>query len=158
LNSQIESARKILEIIKEERILTNLSDLARKAGFPRVSDRNFKAGFNYLIERKIVKLQQAGWSSEKRGTKNHHPKSVLLIADLYQLTNEESSISRESLDELGIANVGSSAYSKGLPLSRIKEYEGCADCLRSPVVFLTPQKIPVCSKHWQVLANTDLEW
>jgi len=94
----LEAARQILEAFKEGRKFLCLHDLANKSGFKRVSDRNFKSGFNYLVEKGVIKLQQSGWSSEPRGHGKNHPKTVILTADLYEVTDSEFQIDHEQGD------------------------------------------------------------
>jgi hypothetical protein len=40
-------------------------------------------------------------------------------------------------------------------VERIKD---CEQCRNNPHVLITKNKIPVCLFHWQVLADSDLEW
>jgi len=92
--NELESARKILEILKENTKIVILRDLAKQAGFPSASSVDFKKGFNFLQRREIVKLRQSGWRSEKRGGRSH-PKSVILVADIYEVERVEQEIAEE---------------------------------------------------------------
>ena len=93
------AVRQILEAFKQGRTFLCLHDLAIQSGFKRVSDRNFKDGFNYLVEKGVIKLEQSGWSSEKRGG-NSHPKTVILTADLYEVTDSAFQIDDECVNTL----------------------------------------------------------
>jgi hypothetical protein len=94
--NKVNSARRILEAFKDGVKFLCLRDLARNAGFARASDRDFKEGFNYLVKKGIIKLQQSGWSSEERGT-HSHPKTVILTANLYELKDSEFEIDSEKM-------------------------------------------------------------
>lgn len=94
--NELESARRIIDALRNDKVLT-LRDLAKRAGFHGVG-RDFKVGFNYLQKQGAVKLRQSGWRSEKRGG-NIHPKTALLVADVYELENADREI-REETGEL----------------------------------------------------------
>lgn len=34
----------------------------------------------------------------------------------------------------------------------------CSDCESKPIVYVTEARIPLCARHWQDLANTDIQW
>lgn len=95
--NELESARRILEVLKDERQMMVLRDLAKLSGFKSVANVDFKKGFNFLQKRGIIKLRQSGWRSEKRGGKNH-PAAVILLADVYEVEDFE----KELKEDLGI--------------------------------------------------------
>lgn len=158
---QFSSARKILEAFKEGKQFLCLRDLAKASGFLRVSDRNFKAGFNYLVGKGILKLQQSGWRSEERKTKNH-PTTVILTADIYEIKESEFELDAEKLLGLdGAVLVGleqTHLTSNSLTEHKKELYRKCEDCQRNPSVYITAEGIGVCEKHWAELANSNLEW
>jgi len=94
--NELESARRILEVLKGKNQVLVLRDLARCSGFKNVADVDFKRGFNFLQKRGVLKLRQSGWRSEKRGGKNH-PESVILLADVYTVEDVEREL-KEDLD------------------------------------------------------------
>lgn len=85
-----ESARRILEVFSKSRKkkLISLRELAKRAGFAGAHIKDFKRGYNLLRRKGILKQRQSGWTSEKRGGKNNHPKSVILMADIYIVEDE----------------------------------------------------------------------
>lgn len=92
-----ESARRILEVLKDRHLqIVTLRELAKRSGFGGAHFKEFKVGFNLLENRGIVKLEQSGWPSEKRGG-SLHPKSVVLLADIYEVEDVES-----ELEDIGI--------------------------------------------------------
>jgi len=96
----IDSAEKILQVLKKDKPFKVLKDLAKQAGFPGANRKDFKKGLNYLIQKGILKLEQSGWSSEKRGS-NHHPKGVILLENLYVLNpSEDEEEEKSSLGEV----------------------------------------------------------
>lgn len=94
-----EAAYRILDVLKQGRPVCILRDLAQQSGFRDASDINFRAGLNFLIEKKVVKLRQSGWRSEKRGG-NVHPKSAVLLADVYEFEKFEGDLKPESRGHL----------------------------------------------------------
>jgi hypothetical protein len=86
-----EAARKILDCLKGNKQIITLRNLAEVSGFRGVNS-DFKKGFNYLQKHGIVKLRQPGWPSEQRGKKDNHPKSVILLADVYVVEDAEKEI------------------------------------------------------------------
>jgi len=40
----------------------------------------------------------------------------------------------------------------------IKEFQDCQDCKNDTWIYLTTEKIPCCKKHWNKLADTDIQW
>jgi hypothetical protein len=160
MQEQFSSARKILEAFKEGKTFLCLSDLAKASGFPRASDKDFKLGFNYLVSKGVLKLQQSGWRSEQRGSKSHS-KAVILTADIYEVRDSEFEVDTEKLVELPQEVV--KGMQKEFSLNTLSEnmigrLRGCVDCLHNPILFITQEKIPVCSKHWNSIANSDMEW
>jgi len=155
------SARKILEAFKEGKTFLCLRDLAKASGFPRVSDKDFKAGFNYLVEKGVLKLQQSGWRSEERGSKSHS-KTVILTADIYEVEDSAFEIDMEKFSDLDKAVlVGlETTLESGNSVSnaRKKHYADCPNCKNNPIVYITNERIGVCEKHWGLLANSNIEW
>jgi hypothetical protein len=158
---QISSARKILEAFKEGKTFLCLRDLARTSGFQRASDKDFKTGFNYLVERGVLKLQQSGWRSEERGGKNH-PKTVILTADIYEVKDSEFELDPEkfpNLDEDVLVGLEQGTLDiNSLTEHRKNVYRSCEDCKKNPIVYITDERIGICKKHWHWLAYTNLEW
>lgn len=155
-----ENARKILETFKDGVKFLCLSDLAKRAGFRNAADREFKSGFNYLVNRGIITLQQSGWRSEERGSKNH-PKTVILNADLYEIVDSEFAIDAEALKQAFPNLKGNSQLAlndKKLSKRRIKKFQDCPDCKKKPLLLIMKMQIPICEKHWLELANTNIEW
>jgi hypothetical protein len=99
--NELESARKLIDALRGDKLLT-LKDLATRAGFQSAASRDFKMGFSYLQKEGAVKLRQSGWRSEKRSG-NNHPKTALLVADIYELDNTDREMCEETgdLDETG---------------------------------------------------------
>lgn len=155
------SARKILEAFKEGRQFLCLRDLAKASGFQRASDRNFKAGFNYLASKGVLKLQQSGWRSEKRGGHNHL-KTVILTANIYEVMDTEFKLDTEKLSSLdGTILVGleqATLIGNTLTDKRKNLYAQCENCQKTPRVYITNGVIGICAKHWESLANSDIEW
>lgn len=92
--NELEAAYKILEVLKGNKQIITIRELAKSSGFKSVADVDFKKGFNLLQRKKAVKLHQSGWPSEHRGV-NNHPKTVLLVADVYELKNAEQELTTE---------------------------------------------------------------
>lgn len=161
MQPQFSSARKILEAFREGQQFLCLRDLAKASGFLRVSDRDFKAGFNYLVSKGVLKLQQSGWRSEERKTKNH-PSTVILTADIYEVKGSEFELDIEKLSGLdGTVLVGleqTSLASNSLTEDKKDVYRKCHKCKSNPSVYITPEGIGVCDRHWQRIANSNLEW
>lgn len=158
--SEVNSARKILESFKIGGSFRCLKDLAKDSGFKRASSLDFKTGLNYLIEKGILKLQQSGWRSEKRGDKNH-PKTVILTANIYEVVENELSLDLGSLEkfpEFKMIALKQEPKTAQLPQELIDEYKKCQDCQKTPVVYITDKQIGVCHKHWNKLAKSDYEW
>jgi len=159
--SRIEDVRKILDILKEDKTLVCLSNLAKQSGFPSVANRHFKDALNFLIKKQVIKVRQSGWPSEKRGG-NNHPKTVILIGDIYETGDLDLNITSEKLIglEKAIGNSRQSTLSLGKKLTKktISALQNCQDCIRNPVVYITKEQIPICDKHWTGLARTDIEW
>lgn len=155
------SARKILEAFKEGKTFLCLRDLAKASGFSRASDKDFKDGFNYLVAKGVLKLQQSGWRSEERGRKRHE-KTVILTADIYEVKDSAFEIDVERLRDLdGSVLVGleqTSLQMNTLTESRKKQYAKCEDCQKNPVVYVTKDAIGLCDRHWGLLANSNIEW
>jgi len=158
---QFSAARKILEAFKTGKTFLCLRDLAKASGFPRASNRDFKSGFNYLVSKGVLKLQQSGWSSERRGGKNH-PKTVILTANIYEVADSDFEINLEE-----ISNLDNSVFIglqqtflkvNTLTKRRKEQYKKCEDCKYNPVVYITRERIGVCEKHWNSLASTNIEW
>lgn len=103
-----ESARRILEVFSKSRKkkLICLSEVAKRAGFAGAHRKDFKRGYNLLRRKGILKQRQSGWRSEKRGGKNNHPKSVILMADIYIVEDEAELFMDTNLnpEELEIAD------------------------------------------------------
>lgn len=97
--SSEEVARRILDVLKRGKPVHVLRDLAQESGFRGVYSMDFKAGLNLLIDQKIVKLRQSGWKSEKRGGHNH-PKSAILLADIYEVEMFEGELRPEGHAQL----------------------------------------------------------
>lgn len=154
------SARKILDTMKEGTTFLCLRDLAKYSGFQKASNPSFKAGFNYLVAKGVLKLQQSGWRSEKRGGDNH-PKTVILTANLYEIVDSEFCVDLnavEKLPEFSLVGLPSRLKKKRLSEKRKQKYRDCQDCVHNPVAYLTAEKIPVCEKHWGYLAGSSIEW
>jgi len=155
------SARKILEALKEGTIFLCLRELAKASGFRSASNKDFKDGFNYLVDKGVLKLQQSGWRSEKRGS-GVHEKTVILTADIYEIRDSEFEIDPEKLDNIdssvlvGLRDV----FLNGKKLSkhRMTEYRNCEDCKKNPALYITSERIGLCQKHWNLLASSDVEW
>lgn len=158
---QLSSARNILEAFKEGKTFLCLRDLAKASKFPRASDKDFKAGFNYLVEKGVLKLQQSGWRSEERGRKSH-AKTVILTADVYEVKDSAFELDTEKFSDLDRAVVvGLETKLEGensLSERRKKQYADCLDCRNKPMVYITKEGIGVCRKHWESLANSNIEW
>ena len=159
--SEFSAARKILEAFKEGEAFLCLRELAKASGFSRASDKDFKAGFNYLVEKGVLKLQQSGWRSEKRGSRSH-PKTVILTANIYEVKDSEFELDVEKLSELdGAVLVGlQGTFDNGNFLTdlRKKHYADCPNCRNNPVVYIAGERIGVCERHWIPLANSKMEW
>lgn len=153
-----DSARKILEILKEEKTFIVLRELAKEAKFPSVVDRDFKGGLNLLIEKGIVKLEQSGWKSEPRGYEQHE-KAVILSVDIFQYVDSELEVNAEKILAHFVKNK-EQAILMVKPLSEDMKnvLKNCDECQRKPVVFITNEQFPVCDKHWKHLAYANIEW
>lgn len=131
MQRQFSSARKILEAFREGQQFLCLRDLAKASGFLRVSDRDFKDGFNYLVSKGVLKLQQSGWRSEGRRGKRH-VKTVILTADIYEFKSLEFELDIEKLSALdGAVLVGleqTSLASISLTERRKELYRECSEC------------------------------
>ena len=165
--NKLDSAKKILEVFMSGHQIVSLRELARECGFQRASSRDFKDGFNFLTERKVIKLQQSGWSSEKRNAGDAHPKTAMLVGDIFKVDSSEANIGftvdLDKLDLVGLANSdrGSTQVSlikKELSDSMKQKYRDCQDCNSKPVVLITMEQIGVCGKHWEYLAHSDITW
>jgi len=158
---QFSAARRILETFREGKTFICLRELAKASGFPRVSNRDFKSGFNYLVRQGVLKLQQSGWRSEKRGGKSHL-KTVILTADVYEIIDSDFVIDPEKISNLDkrVSAGVQQTLRKHATLSehRKEQYKKCENCKHNPIVYLTRERIGVCKKHWLQLANTDIEW
>jgi len=42
--------------------------------------------------------------------------------------------------------------------SFLKAIDGCSECQSNPLASITSEQIPLCKKHWYVLATTNIEW
>jgi len=161
LQRQFNSARKILEAFREGKDFLCLRDLAKASGFLRVSDRDFKAGFNYLVFKGVLKLQQSGWRSEERKGKRHS-KTVILSADIYDVKGSGFELDCEKLSGLDgsiLVDLEQTSLASNSLAERRKElYRECGECQRNPSVYITSEGIGVCEEHWVRLANSDIEW
>jgi hypothetical protein len=156
--SNSESARRILEVFKQGQKFHTLREVAKRAGFETAAAKEFKRGFNYLIDEGIIILQQSGWRSEKRGGKSH-PKTVLLNADLYEIVEREYNLDRGMAEITGMfSDVSKTGGHKPLSKVIIERFQSCSECIAKPSVFITSKKIPVCRKHWEKLAPSLIEW
>lgn len=107
----IESATKILNILRKGARFKVLNNLAKEAGFAGANRKDFKKGLNYLIRKEILKVEQSGWSSEKRGGKDPHPKGVILLGDIFVLGElEEETETKGPIGE--VHDISNSPYSK----------------------------------------------
>mgnify|MGYP001608490803 FL=1 len=120
-----ESARRILEVLKDRHLqIVTLRELAKRSGFGGAHFKEFKVGFNLLENRGIVKLEQSGWPSEKRSG-SLHPKSVVLLADIYEVEDVES-----ELEDIGIRRFSNTTS----PTEQIKDERGERLLRRRPCV------------------------
>lgn len=164
-----DSARSILEALKEGHRFTCLSDLAKEAGFRYAGSRSFKSGLNFLIDKEVIKMIQSGWSSEKRGKKGNHPKGIILIGDIFTL---EESFFEFEIDDMVHPPKASQSYDPNELLTVFdgisndaleqllnqKEWKDCAECTAKPVVFVTSKCYPLCYQHWKELSHRDIDW
>jgi hypothetical protein len=154
-----EAATKILNILKQKTRILALSQLAKRAGFPGAFDRHFKAGFNLLRNEGIIKLRQSGWRSEKRRGKHNHPNTVILTADVYEIGTHEFVVDRKVIDS-GFTILPYERDGEPISLNRKRrlKYRRCQECRLRPLLYVTAEKIPICEKHWEELANTNTCW
>lgn len=154
-----ESARKILETLRHGQNFICLRDLARASGFQNAHSVIFKDGLNLLIEKGIIKLEQSGWRSENRGY--HHPKVVILLADLFEFDDLDMEIPIDKLPSaLMFKPIKNREKITVKPLSAeiTKKLKTCRNCRRTPMVFITPELIPVCKKHWYLISDQNIQW
>lgn len=85
-----ETSRRILEVLRMSPAKFKVvSQLAKELGFKNARDIRFRRGLKDLIQKKLIKLDQSGWGSEKREGKTH-PKQVILLGDIYTFKKDES--------------------------------------------------------------------
>lgn len=117
-----ESATKILNVLRKGTRFKVLNNLAKEAGFVGANRKDFKKGLNYLIRNEILKVEQSGWSSEKRGRKHHHPKGVILLGNIYVLGELEEEEETETKRPVGeVHDIPNSPYSKSDPSDELVE-------------------------------------
>jgi len=119
---ELQAARKILQALKGRQVVV-LKELAKHAGFKGAFSIDFKKGFNFLESKGVVKLRQSGWKSEKRGGHNH-PKSLLLIADIYEIEHVEQEIDERMGDLDGELEKGDLAQMQTVKLISVKTLFG----------------------------------
>ena len=147
-----------MEVFKRGRKFRTLRELAKEAGYESVAMKEFKHGFNHLIEEGVIVLQQSGWRSEKRGGKNH-PKTVILDADLYEFVDHEYNVDLSMAQNVAsLPDRAEKVSRKPLSNAIISRLQNCRDCVAKPVVYITKKKIPVCARHWEKLALSSIEW
>lgn len=156
---KVDAVRQILDAFKVGRTFLSLQSLAEASGF-KTADPSFRQAFKYLETKGIVKLQQSGGRSEKRGSRNHY-KTVILTADLYEIKDSEFDLSEEKmvgLDTKSTNSLQQTLAEKILTVDHRKTFKKCYDCINNPVVLITQQQIPVCTKHWNFLNGSDIQW
>ena len=40
----------------------------------------------------------------------------------------------------------------------VNDISNCPDCKTNPAFFLTSKKVPVCIKHWNIIADAPVAW
>lgn len=40
----------------------------------------------------------------------------------------------------------------------VNDISNCIDCKTNPAFFLSSRKIPVCRKHWNIIADLPIAW
>lgn len=154
----------ILDVFLSGHKLICIRDLAKACGFESAASRDFKDGFNFLVDKKVVLLQQSGWSSERRNHSYGHLKTAMLVGDVFQVssgTNLDFNIDMDKFIGLPDSikdHVQSSLTVDELTESRKQLYRDCEMCKTNPIVFITSEQIGVCEKHWSALAYANIEW
>ena len=138
-----ESARRILEVLKDRHLqIVTVRELAKRSGFGGAHFKEFKVGFNLLVNKGIVKLEQSGWPSEKRGS-SLHPKSVVLLADIYEVEDVEAELSNEIEGRFSNTTNSQTEQIKGGRIERLIRRRPCVKC-RS---FVKDGDLGSCKKY-----------
>ncbi len=40
----------------------------------------------------------------------------------------------------------------------VDEISHCPDCKTNPVFYLSSKRVPICRKHWNIIANEPVAW
>jgi len=40
----------------------------------------------------------------------------------------------------------------------VNEISHCPDCKTNPVFYLSSKRVPICRKHWNIIANEPVAW